>query len=68
MSRDELVRVELDDGTICRMAKKAFYIFLAQGKVIRFERSDGWVLAGKNTLRSVDDSCHFTGSDRRLAV
>ena len=68
MSRDELVRVELKDGTICRMAKKAFDIFLAQGKVIRFERSDGWVLAGKDTLRAVDDSCHFTGSDRRLAV
>ncbi len=68
MPRDELVRVELKDGTICRMAKKAFYLFLAQDKIVRFERSDGWVFAGKDTLRSMDDSCHFTGADRRLAV
>jgi len=68
MSRDELVRVELKDGTICRMAKKAFCLFLAQGKVIKFERSGGWVFAGKDTLRSMDDSCLFTGADRRLTV
>jgi len=37
MPRDELVRVELKDGTICRMAKKAFYLFLAQDKIVRLE-------------------------------
>jgi len=68
MPRDELVRVELKDGTICRMAKKAFYLFLAQDKIVRFERSDGWALAGKDTLRALDDSCNFTGYERRHAV
>lgn len=40
---ERLIRVELKDGSICCMAKKAFYIFLAQSKVVKYERSDGWV-------------------------
>ena len=68
MFGDELIRVELKDGTICRMAKKAFSLFLAQDKVVKFERSDGWVFVSKDTLRAIDDTCNFTGSERRFAV
>lgn len=46
-----LIKVELNDGTICRMAPKALTIFLGQGKVARFERSGGWAVVGKDPLR-----------------
>ena len=68
MPREELVRVELKDGTICRMAKKAFCVFLAKDKIVRFERSDGWAFVGEDTLRALDDYCNFTGPERRHAV
>lgn len=62
---DSLIRVELMDGTICRMAKKAFNIFLSQDKIIRFERSDGWVIIGKDPLRNPDRNMSYGGPERR---
>jgi len=48
-----LIRVELKDGTVCRMAVKAFHVFLAHGRVVRFERSDGWVDIGRGPLQDM---------------
>jgi len=63
-----LIRVELKDGTICRMAIKAFNIFLAHGKIARFERSDGWVVVGRDPLRNMDDVDEYPGPERRTAI
>lgn len=65
---DSLIRVELTDGTICRMAKRAFNLFLSQGKVLRFERSDGWVIVGKDPLRGRQDHAGYQGPERREAL
>jgi hypothetical protein len=50
---ERLIRVELTDGAICRMAQKALDLFLAQDKVVKFERSDGWVVVGRDPLRDI---------------
>lgn len=37
-----LIKVELSDGTVCRMAPKAFSLFFSMGRVTRFERPEEW--------------------------
>lgn len=64
---EKLIRVKLKDGSICRMAKKAFYIFLAQNKVIEFERSDGWVAADEVPTRDLSGVGRYNGPERRCA-
>jgi len=65
---ERLIRVELKDGSTCRMVKKAFNLFLAQNKVAKFERSDGWVTVSKDVLRVVTASKNYNGHERRCAV
>ena len=62
---ERLIRVEMADGSICRMARKAFDLFLAQGKILKFERSDGWVTIGKDMLRGMAKSSSYEGPERR---
>ena len=64
---EQLIRVEMNDGSICRMAKKAFNMFLTQNKITKFERNDGWVTIGKDILRSVADLNNYRGPERRSA-
>jgi hypothetical protein len=45
------VNVELKDGAVCQMAKKAFNVFLSLDKVARFERSNGWIDVKKDSMR-----------------
>jgi hypothetical protein len=68
MAVERLIRVELKDGSTCRMVKKAFDLFLAKNKVAKFERSDGWVTVGQDVLRGVTESGHYNGHERRCAV
>ena len=63
----KLIRVELKDGSICCMAKKAFYIFLAQNKVVKFERSDGWVPVSDVPVRNMLGADRYSGPERRCA-
>ena len=63
-----LIRVELTDGTVCRMAPKALNIFLAQNKVVQFERSDGWAVVGLDTLRDIQKRCIYIGFEQRITV
>ena len=48
------VNVELKDGSVCQMARKAFSVFLSLDRVVKFKRSDGWVVVGKDTMRDLD--------------
>ena len=63
----KLIRVELKDGSICCMAKKAFYIFLGKNKVVKFERSDGWVAVGAVPVRNMLGADRYSGPERRCA-
>ena len=63
----KLIRVELKDGSICCMAKKAFYIFLGKNKVVKFERSDGWVAVGAVPVRNMLGADSYNGPERRCS-
>ena len=62
------IRVELKDGAICRMVPRALNIFLAQDKVVKFERSEGWAVVGVDPLRDMKADRNYSGFERRLAV
>ena len=64
---EKLIRVELKDGSICCMAKKAFYIFLAQKQVVKFERSDGWIAVDEVPVRNLRGADSYSGPERRCA-
>ena len=44
------ITVELKDGTVSQMLRKAFNVFLSFDKVAKFKRSDGWVVVVKGPL------------------
>jgi hypothetical protein len=68
MGREPLVVVELKDGTVCRMAKKAFNVFLAHHWISKFQRSGEWVYVGRDMFRDIEATFNFSGEDRREAV
>jgi hypothetical protein len=60
------VNVELKDGAVCQMAKKAFNVFLSLDKVARFERSNGWIDVEKDAMRDSNrESDYPLFADRR---
>lgn len=61
----KMIRAKLKDGSVCCMAKKAFYIFLEQDKINEFERSDGWVSVDKVTARNKSGAKNYIGPERR---
>jgi hypothetical protein len=58
----QLIRVEMKDGEICLLAKKAFDFFLTQNKIAKFERSDGWAIVGESPLRDMTRSRPYDGA------
>jgi hypothetical protein len=63
-----LIKVEMNDGTLCRMAPRALDMFLARDEVSRFKRSDGWAVVGVDHLRDPKKRHAFDGAERRLAA
>jgi hypothetical protein len=60
------VNVELKDGAVCQMAKKAFNVFLSLDKVARFKRSNGWIDVDKDVMRDSNrESDYPLFADRR---
>ena len=60
------IDVELKDGSVCRMAKKAFNVFLSLDKVAKFKRSNGWIIVGEGPLRDLGkDSDYALLAERR---
>ncbi|HKJ29921.1 MAG TPA: hypothetical protein VKA22_06895 [Desulfuromonadales bacterium] len=60
------VNVELKDGAVCQMAKKAFNVFLSLDKVARFKRSNGWIDVEKDAMRDSNrESDYPLFADRR---
>lgn len=62
-----LIKVEMNDGTLCRMAPRALDMFLARDEVSRFKRSDGWAVVGMDHMRASKKRHAFDGAERRLA-
>jgi hypothetical protein len=65
---EQLIRVELKDGSVCRMVVKAFNLFLAQNQIRRFERAEGWVTVGVDMLRGMTSCRSYEGPERRATV
>ncbi len=59
------VHVELKNGTVCRMGKKAFNVFLSLDEVTKFKRIGGWVDVEKDTLRDLEKDSDYKFPDRR---
>ena len=62
------VNVELRDGSICMMAKKAFNVFLSLDRVAKFKRANGWVVVGKDELRDLEKANDYPSVADRRAV
>ena len=45
----KLIEVIMTDGKKCRMAPKAFNLFLSLNRILKFKRSDGWATVGIDT-------------------
>ena len=63
-----LIKVEMKDGILCRMAPRALDMFLSRDEVSRFKRSDGWAVVGVDRLRDTKKRHSFDGVERRLAA
>jgi len=61
-----LIKVELTDGAVCRMAPKALIVFLAHNKVVQFECSDGWVVVGRDPVRDMKKMKAYHGCEHRV--
>jgi hypothetical protein len=59
------VNVELKNGAVCRMGKKAFNVFLSLDEVTRFKRSDGWVNVKNASMRDFRKIYDYRFPDRR---
>jgi hypothetical protein len=63
------VNVELKDGAVCLMAKKAFNVFLSLDRVVKFKRADGWIVVGKDQLRDLEKGNDYPpAADRRASA
>ncbi len=64
----QLIKVEMNDGTMCQMAPRALDMFLARGEIARFKRSDGWAVVGVDPLRKPKNNVDYGGPERRMAA
>ncbi len=61
------INVELKDGSVCLMAKKAFNVFLSLDEVAKFKRSNGWISVDEGSLRDLRKDNDYTFCAERRA-
>ena len=61
----ELIEVNFTSGKTYRIGCRAMHYLLSQNKVVKFKRSDGWAVVGKDCLRSQREDNIYTGFERR---
>jgi len=61
------INVELKDGSVCLMAKKAFNVFLSLDEVAKFKRSNGWISVDEGALRDLGKDNDYTFCAERRA-
>jgi hypothetical protein len=59
------ILAELADGNLCRMSSQDLNAALNSGRIVRFQRSGGWVQVGRDPLRKKQESSGYTGVERR---
>lgn len=59
------IRIELNDGTICRAVPKGLNLLLNQQQVRRFRRQSSWVVVGRDPIRSASAIGKYCGPERR---
>ena len=59
------ILAELVDGNLCKMSGQELNTALDNGRVVRFQRSDGWVQVGRDPLREIHRKSGYTGVERR---
>ncbi|MDH3997205.1 MAG: hypothetical protein OET90_00050 [Desulfuromonadales bacterium] len=62
------IRVELIDGTLCRVVPKGLDLLLKRKMVKRFRRDSGWVQIGHDPVRRLKKHACYNGPERRLAA
>ena len=61
----QVIPVQLTTGKVYRIGCKGMGYLLSQNKVIKFKRSDGWAVVGKDRLRDTEESVSYSGFERR---
>ena len=61
------IKVELIDGTSCRVVPRGLDLLLSQNLVKRFLRSSGWAVIGRDPIRSKSRSAEYSGLERRVS-
>jgi hypothetical protein len=61
----ELIEVHFTSGKTYRIGCRAMHYLLSQNKIVKFKRSDGWAVLGKDCLRSQREDNIYTGFERR---
>lgn len=62
------IRVEMIDGTFCRVVPKGLDLLLSRDLVKRFRRASGWAVVGKDPIRYPDQKTTYNGPERRNAA
>ncbi len=62
------IKVEMIDGTICRVVPKGLNLLLGRELVKRFRRTSGWAVVGKDPVRYPDKKISYSGPERRIAA
>ena len=62
---EPLVKVELKNGTICQVALEALDVLLVHNEIVRFERSGGWAVVGRDPLRNREKGPVYSIPERR---
>jgi len=62
------IRVELVDGTFCRVVPKGLNLLLNRELVKRFKRSSGWSVVSRDPIRYAKKSNSYKGMERRKAA
>lgn len=60
-----LIKVKYVDDRFDMVRPEILNLLLESGKVREFKRSDGWVMPGKDNLRSMT-KIEYSGPDRRM--
>lgn len=62
------IKVELTDGTVCRVVPKGLDLLLNRKLVKRFLRSTGWAVVGVDPVRYPAPGMSYNGPERRHAA
>jgi len=63
-----LIRVKYIDDRFDMVRPRVLNSLIEAGKVLEFERMDGWVMPGIDTMRSRRNRNDYTGPERRLIM